>query len=116
MELIDGACWHLNLAISRTAIPQRLDVRTLEREVLQVGQLRRTAEFADGEVARKFPKPSEVSRKLQIIVRCDINVDRAKNENLIRRAGMQSFGNSLAAADGCNLIVTESDVVLEIGL
>ena len=61
MELIYGVCWHLNLAITRFATPQRPDVRTLEREVLQVGWLTRTAEFADGEVARKFPKPFEVS-------------------------------------------------------
>jgi hypothetical protein len=37
-----------------------------------------------------------------IAVRCGFNVDRAKNEDLIRRAG-----NTLAATDGCNLIVTD---------
>src|ERR1700730_5662039 len=116
MQLIDGTRRHLDLAVARLAVLQILDVPSFKCEALQVGQLWRTADFNEREVCRKLPKPFEVARKLQVTVRRSINVDRAKNEDLLRCAGVRSLGNSLAATDGRDLIVTESNVVLEIGL
>src|SRR6266849_10218856 len=116
MKFFDGTRRHLNLAVAGFAALQGLDAFLIEREILQVGKLGRIAEFTDYQVSGKLAKAVEITRKLEITFRRGIDVDCAEHEDLSRSAGMQSPSNSLSAADGCNLVITESDIVPEIGV
>ena len=114
MKLLDRACGHLNRAVACLALLQGLDVLAGKREIFQVRQLRRIAEFADGEIPRKLAEAVEIARKVQIVFRFCFDVNRTEHEDLVRGARLQSLGNRFSVADGCNLIVVQPDVLLEV--
>ncbi len=116
MELFNGTGRHLNLAVTGFATLQRFDVFAIEGEIFQVGKLWRIAELTDCQVLGQLAKAVEITRKLEIAFRRGMDVDRTEHETLIGNAGVEGLGNRLPAADGRDLPIAESDILLEVGL
>src|SRR5271156_5041211 len=114
LQLLHGAGRQLNLAAARLASLQRLRVVAVERETLQVGKLRRSAEWFDCQISRNLAQPIEIIGELEVAFRRRIDVDRAEHKNLRRSSGGQRLGNGLTTADRCDLVLTQSTGFLEI--
>src|SRR5260370_25924499 len=113
MKLFDRTRGHLNQAVAGLATLQGLNVIAVERKTRQVGKLRRIAEHTERQIVGKLAKAVEIAGKLKIALRSSMDVDRAEQEDLGRRAGPQGFGDRLSASNGGDLILTQADVLLK---
>jgi hypothetical protein len=104
---------HLNQTVAGLAILQGFDVIGFERKTLQVGKLMRIAEHPEGQIVGKLSKALEIAGKPEVALRSSVDVDRANQKDLGRRAGRQGLRNRLPASKGGNLILTEPDVLLK---
>jgi hypothetical protein len=83
-----------------------LDVITIERKILQVRKLCRTAEHAEAQVTGKLAKSVEIVGKQNVSFRSSMDIDRAKQEYFGRRAGGQRFRHGLSFSDRGDLILS----------
>ena len=111
VKLFDGARGHLDQTVAGLAILQGLDVIAVERKTLQVRKLRRIAEHPERQIVGKLAKPIEIAGKLEVALRSSMDVDRAEQEDLGRRAGRQGLRDRLSASDGGDLILTQSEIL-----
>src|SRR5260370_556681 len=104
---------NMSSSIAGLATLQGLNVIAVERKTRQVGKLRRIAEHTERQIVGKLAKAVEIAGKLKIALRSSMDVDRAEQEDLGRRAGPQGFGDRLSASNGGDLILTHPEVLLK---
>ena len=78
---------------------------------LQVRKLRRIGEHPKRQKAGNLAKAVEIAGELEVGLRSNMDVDRAKQQDFGWRAGRKSLRDRLSAADGGDLILTQSDVL-----
>ena len=113
MNFFDGTGGCLNQAIAGLAIFHSLDIVIVERKTLQVRKLWRSAEHAESQIAGKLAQPVRILGKPKVSLWRSVNVDRAEEEDLSRSAGWQCLRHRLSISDGRDLVLIQSDVVLE---
>ena len=111
VKLFDGGRGHLNPAVAGFATFQGVDVIAVEGKTLQVGKLRRIGEYPKRQKAGNLANAVEIAGKLEVGLRSNMDVDRTKQQDFGWRAGRKSRRDRLSAADGGDLILTQSDVL-----
>ena len=103
----------LDVAFARLTVFQLLDVVRLQSETVEVGKLRRIAEFSNCEIAGKFAKRINVRSELEIFFRSRLNIDGAEYKHLIWSAGFHYFRNRFSVSDRRNLIFFQPNIIAE---
>ena len=111
VKLFDGGRGHLNPTVAGFATLQGLDVIAVERKAPQVRKLWRIGEHYKRQKAGNLAQAVEIAGKLEVGLGSSMDVDRAKQQNLGRRAGWEGLRHRLSAADGSDLILAQSDVL-----
>ena len=78
--------------------------------------MRRIAEFLDGLVSGDLAKAVKIIGEFEIAFRRRLDIDRAEYENFIGDARLLDLRYRLSSPDSCNLILTQPDILLEIGI
>src|SRR5712671_2126744 len=111
LERIHRLGGQLDVAFARLTVFQLLNVVRLQSETVEVGKLRRIAEFSNGEIAGKFAQLVNVRSKLEIFFGSRLHIDGAEYKHFIRSAGFRYLRNRLPVSDRRKLIFFQPNIV-----
>src|SRR6202008_2395308 len=95
----------------RLAIFELLDVLLLQCEALEIRELRRIAEFLDGEIVGNLAKGVDVRCEFEITLRCGVHVHGTEHIHFIWRRRIQYLGDSFSASNTVDLPVVQPDIL-----